>query len=108
MPGPLLGDSGDQCVSNFIDDVAVSTERETENETDAQTFARHIRHLGLPLQRAQPRNNQFKLGKPQLAQSRLNALGILVGGGERSVDPGKVESLNNGQTQKAAMISYRA
>ena len=104
------GGAGEQFVSIFIDDVTISTEREADNETEAQTFERHTRHTELFLERAKSKNIQFKLDKSQFAQNRVKVLGFIVGCGVRSVDPSKVETLKKWPDPKGCddIVSFLA
>ena len=91
--GSLVGDRGERFSSIFIDDVTISTEREREDESEQETFERHLRHVELFLTRAMDKNIQFKFVKNQFAQAKVDVLGFRVGCGERSVQQGKVDAL---------------
>ena len=91
--GTLVGDRGEQFSSIVIDDVTISTGELHEGESGEETFPRHLRRIEIFLARAKTHNIQFKLDKSQFAQRKVDVLGFVVGCGERSAQPAKVEAL---------------
>ncbi|GFU57547.1 retrovirus-related Pol polyprotein from transposon 17.6 [Trichonephila clavipes] len=70
---------------SYIDDVAVFS----------KTWEQHMKHLCVVFQTIQRVGFTIKLKKCNFAKRRVKFLGHVVGSGQHSPDPGKVESIKN-------------
>ena len=84
----IVGDEDEEFLSVFVDDCNISTPK-VDNETDDECWTRHIRHLEIFLEQARSRKIQFKLEKAKFGWPRIPMLGMVVGRGTRTIQPGK-------------------